>query len=719
MAAPGFKPGAGSDEQAPGGFDSHTLPSIPVWPDGPRVVGAFRSEKVEEVPEHSAEAKETTAEESRLRWPLKVYLTLSTLWRSFTRLPGVRQVFAAPVYPRTLLLSALVGVVAAFVAATFYLGLAHMSRLCLERGMGYVEPPARGEEPDRDPDEYSPPSRWWAVLIIPTLGGLVCGVIVWNLAPEAEGHGTDAVIRAFHRFAGRIRPRVPWVKGVASVITIGTGGSAGREGPIAQIAAGVGSWLATALRLGDRERRILTMCGASAGIGSIFHSPLGGALFGAEVLYSTAAVEHQVIIPATIASVVAYSLYPLSHGAIFKPPPGLRYNGPVELVGYLLFALFLIPCGWLYVRVFYGTRDLFARIRLPFYVKPALGGLGLGLIALAAPHVMGGGYGWVQRAMDGALPVRLMLFLAVAKILATALTVATGGSGGVFAPSLFIGAMLGGAFGQILHGWAPALAPQPEAFVLVGMSGFFAGVAKVPLTVLIMVCEMTGSYSLIAPLMLVNVVTMAFSRRWQLYEEQVPSPADSPAHAGEVVVDVLERLRVKDVFDRRRPVDLIPASASLNDVREIVAQSRNLYFPVVDRDGNLIGIFSLSDLRPALMGIDSGDAIRAIDIATFPVLTVTPEDDLAKALRILTERNIEEVPVVEVDAQGRKHVVGFLSRRAIINAYKQAVEKWRRRMNLPRQQEESAAEVPVGELLDRPETYKEEPLRSAGAASRG
>lgn len=627
------------------------------------------------------EAKEETAERSvSSRWPVRLYAAITSAWRRFARLPGIRQLFPAPVYTRTLFLSALLGAVAALVAATFYLGLAGMSRLCVRYGMGYVEPPALGEEPDRPADEFVWPTRPWAVVLIPTLGGLVCGAIVWWLAPEAEGHGTDAVIRAFHRQAGRIRPRVPWVKGVASVITIGTGGSAGREGPIAQIAAGVGSWLATVLRLPERERRILMMCGASAGIGAIFHSPLGGALFGAEVLYSTAAVEHAVIIPATIASVIGYSLYPLSHGSIFRPPSGLAYNGPLELVGYFLFALFLVPCGWLWVRCFYGTRDLFARMRVPFYIRTAIGGFGMGLTALIVPHVMGGGYGWIQRAMDGALSVRLMLVLAFAKIIATSLTIGSGGSGGVFAPSLFIGAMLGGAFGQALHGWFPSLAPQPAAFVLVGMSGFFAGVAKVPLTVLIMVCEMTGSYSLIVPLMLVNVVTMAFSRRWQLYEEQVPAPADSPAHAGEVVVDVLERLRVRDVFDRRRPIDLVPASASLHDVREIVAQSSNTYFPVVDRDGNLIGIFSLHDLRPALLGIDSQDAIRAIDIATFPVLTVTPDDDLAKALRILTERNIEEVPVVEIDAQGRKRVVGFLSRRAIINAYKQAIQQWRQKM---------------------------------------
>ncbi len=604
---------------------------------------------------------------------------LGYYWRKFAGLPVVRYLLPGPVYTRLMLLSPLIGLVAAFVAAAFYLGLAQMTTFCFQDLMGYEPPPARGEEPDRPAGQYQLPTRRWAVVLVPTIGGLVCGLIVWYFAPEAEGHGTDAVIRAFHREGGYIRPRVPLVKGIASIITIGTGGSAGREGPIAQIAAGVGSTVASWLRMSERERRGLLMCGAGAGIGAIFHSPLGGALFAAEVLYSTAAVEHELIVPATIASVVAYSLYPLSHGAIFAVPEDLRYGSPRELIAYTLFAAFLTVCGWFYVRVFYGARDhVFHRIPVPFWLKTTLGALGLGLIGLLFPHVLGGGYGWIQQALDEQLSVELMLMLALAKILATTTTIASGGSGGVFAPSLFIGAMLGGAFGKFMNALAPELAPQPAAFVLVGMSGFFAGVAKVPLTVMIMVCEMTGSYNLIVPLMLVNVITASFSRRWQLYEEQVPVPADSPAHAGEVVVDVLERLRVSDVYDPKRPVDLVPASATLHDVLELVAQSKNTYFPVVDRDGNLIGIFSLRDLRSALLGVDSHDAIRAIDVATFPVLTVSPSDDLGKALKILTAKNIEEIPVVEEDEEGHKRVRGFLSRRAIINAYRQAVNQWRR-----------------------------------------
>ncbi len=604
---------------------------------------------------------------------------LGHYWRRFASLPFVRYLLPGPVYTRLILLSPLVGLVAAFVAAAFYLGLAQMTTFCMQDLMGYVPPPARGEEPDRPADQFQLPRRKLAVLLVPAVGGLLCGLIVWRFAPEAEGHGTDAVIRAFHREGGHIRPRVPLIKGIASIITIGTGGSAGREGPIAQIAAGVGSTLASWLRLSERERRGLLMCGAGAGIGAIFHSPLGGALFAAEVLYSTAAVEHELIVPATIASVVAYSLYPLSHGAIFAVPENLRYGSPRELIAYTLFAAFLTLWGWVYVRVFYAGRDhVFRRLPVPFWVKTTLGALGLGLVALVFPHVLGGGYGWIQQALDGKLSIQLMLMLAVAKIIATTTTISSGGSGGVFAPSLFIGAMLGGAFGKFMHAIAPDLAPQPAAFVLVGMSGFFAGVAKVPLTVMIMVCEMTGSYDLIVPLMLVNVITASFSRRWQLYEEQVPVPADSPAHAGEVVVDVLERLRVADVYDPKRPVDLVPASATLHDVLELVAHSNNTYFPVVDRDGNLIGIFSLRDLRSALLGVDSRDAIRAIDVATFPVLTVSPSDDLGKALKILTAKNIEEIPVVEQDDQGHKRVKGFLSRRAIINAYRQAVGQWRR-----------------------------------------
>jgi CIC family chloride channel protein len=261
-----------------------------------------------------------------------------------------------------------------------------------------------------------------------------------------------------------------------------------------------------------------------------------------------------------------------------------------------------------------------------------------------------------------------MLCLVAAKILATSFTISSGGSGGVFAPSLFIGAMLGGAFGTLCHWLFPGWAPQPEAFALVGMGGFFAGVAKVPLTALIMVSEMSGSYDLLVPLMLVNWVTVAIlSSRWSLYEEQVPSLIDSPAHFGDYVIDVLEGMKVGEVYQPQRSPLVIREDATLPQVLQAVAASNENYFPVVDHRGLLVGIFSLHDIRSALLGAGAGDLIMACDVATTSVATVTPEDSLHTALRLYTQKQIDEIPVVR--PENRRSVICMLRRGEVISAY--------------------------------------------------
>ena len=571
---------------------------------------------------------------------------------------------------RLILYSIVVGVVAGLGAALFHTGVTYVQEIALGRVEGY-EPPLAGTEQHRE--TYQLPIRPWAVLIVPALGGLLCGWLIYTYAPEAEGHGTDAMIRSFHRLQGAVRNRVPPLKTLASILTIGTGGSAGREGPIAQIGGGFGSFLATKARLSVRERRYLMLAGAAAGIGAIFRAPLGGALFACEVLYCTSAMEFAAFVPAVFASIVAYAVFAgiFGPGFAFTTPEGLALNGWSELPFYLVFALLCTLVGYFYVRFFYGLRDRFFRpLPIPPHFKPAVGGLLLGVLALWLPHVMAGGYGWVQEAIDGELTVRLMAILVVGKIVATSLTISSGGSGGVFAPSLFIGAMLGGAYGQFCHELFPQYVPQPASFVLVGMGGFFAGIAKVPLTALIMVSEMSGSYGLLVPLMLVSVVTVTFlSSRVTLYEEQVPSLIDSPAHQGDFVIDVLEGLRVRDVYDPARKPERIPESLPLREVLRNVANSPSLYFPVIDSQGHMTGIFSLRDLRIALQEVNSEHLIVAADLASSPVLTVTPDDDLHTALRRFTEKNIDELPIVDPEAP--QQVVGMLRRRDLIAAYGQ------------------------------------------------
>ena len=371
--------------------------------------------------------------------------------------------------------------------------------------------------------------------------------------------------------------------------------------------------------------------------------------------------------------------------------PEMSFRGLRELPLFIVLTLVCAAVGWLYVHVFYGLRDRFFKpLPIPRHFKPAVGGLLLGIMALKFPEVMAGGYGWVQWGAIGMpksltapgdqsfvphMGVSILLMLALLKIVATGLTISSGGSGGVFGPSMFIGGMLGGACGQFLGQWLPNAHIEPAAFVLVGMGGFFAGVSKTPLTSIVMVSEMTGSYSLLVPLMLACTLNMVISRRWTIYEEQVPTPIDSPAHQGDFVVDILERLSVSEVGIRTVGVEVIPASMPFRELIHLVAQSTETLFPVVDAQGRLTGIFSLHDLRLALVGSEWGPLVLADDLAYRPVLSVTPDDNLHTALRRMTELNTDEIPVV--DPENITHLLGLLSRRDLTLAYSSLIESLR------------------------------------------
>jgi CIC family chloride channel protein len=603
----------------------------------------------------------------------------------FNRLAAL---WAAPRIGRVAVCSPVVGLIAGLGAVGFLLALQFMYSHVLG-GWLHMQMPPTGEGP---PQAVRYPYPGWLVVLVPALGGLISGILVFSLAPEAEGHGTDAMIRAFHRGGGTIRARVPVIKGVASIITIGTGGSAGQEGPIAQIGAGFGSLLAGLLKLPPTDRRLLMLAGAAGGIGAIFRAPLGGALFAGEVLYASTAFESAALLPCLASSIVAYSTFALfiTPKPIFVLPP-LTFHGLRELPWFMILTLACAALGWMYVRVFYGLRDWFFQpMPIPRHIKPALGGLLLGLLAVNFPQVMTGGYGWVQwgaiglpaslaqqgeKSFDPHMGMGLLLLLAVLKIVATGLTISSGGSGGVFGPSMLIGGMLGGACGQFLADWVPGAQVEPAAFVLVGMGGFFAGVSKTPLTSIVMVSEMTGSYSLLVPLMLACGLNMAISRRWTIYEEQVPTPIDSPAHQGDFVVDVLEQLRVGKVGVRTQGIEKVPASMPFRELIGLVARSTETLFPVVDGQGRLTGIFSLHDLRLALVGSEWGPLVLADDLAHRPVLSVTPEDNLHTALRHMTELNIDEIPVV--DPKDSSHLLGLLSRRQLTLAYTSLIESLR------------------------------------------
>jgi chloride channel protein, CIC family len=618
-----------------------------------------------QTPKAKAVGSEPAVYPSSRSQALRLRKALTWLQDAFNRAVAL---WSTPRLGRVALCSPIVGVIAGMGAVAFLLALRLMYSSVLGAVLGLQMPPTVEDQPH----EISYPHPWWLIMLVPAIGGLISGALVFTWAPEAEGHGTDAMIRAFHRGGGVIRTRVPIIKSIASIITIGTGGSAGQEGPIAQIGAGFGSWLAHLLRLSPTDRRLLMLAGAAGGVGAIFRAPLGGALFAGEVLYSSTAFESAALLPCLASSIVAYSTF-----ALFITPqpifvlPTMTFHGLRELPWFVLLTLVCAGVGWLYVRTFYGIRDWFFRpIPIPKFLKPALGGLMLGVVAIKFPQVMTGGYGWVQWGAIGMphasdqtfvpqMGVSLLLVLALVKIVATSLTISSGGSGGVFGPSILIGGMLGGACGKFLNYCLPGLSIDTAAFVLVGMGGFFAGVSKTPLTSIVMVSEMTGSYSLLVPLMLACALNMAISRRWTIYEEQVPTPIDSPAHQGDFVVDVLEQLTVKGVGFRSQGVQMIPASMPFHELIHLVARSSETLFLVIDGQGKLTGIFTLHDLRIALVGAEWGPLVLADDLARRPVLSVTPNDNLHTALRRMTELNIDEIPVV--DPRNLAILLGLLS----------------------------------------------------------
>ncbi|MGK2944150.1 MAG: chloride channel protein [Desulfuromonadales bacterium] len=578
---------------------------------------------------------------------------------------------------RPVILSIAVGLVTGSAAVLFYFATNSIEHLFLSDLADY-HPPREGAEAmlamgDQMIDTLAMDHRWF-LFLVPVIGGLISGFLVFKFAPEAEGHGTDAAIDAFHNKGGIIRGRVPIIKGLASMATIGTGGSAGREGPIAQIGAGFGSFIASKLKLTSADRRILLLAGMAGGIGATFRSPLGGALFAVEVLYKNPEFEHEGLIPAIISSITAFSLFGATTG--WQPllaTPHFTFERPQELIFFLLLGIICALLGKLYVKCFYGVQDLFRQWDFPVMLKPAVGGFLLGLLAMVVPQVLGSGYGMVQAALYGKVALWVMLVVALAKIVATSLTISSGGSGGVFAPSLVIGAMLGGAFGASAELLFPAMVLDPRAYVLIGMAGFFAGVSNTPIATLIMVSELTGNYGLLAPLMLVCTVAMIIYPRNSIYQKQVNSRIDSPVHLGEFIVDVLEGIRVRDLHEHGRKPTLIAEGMPLPQILEKIANSEGAYYPVVDDQLRMTGIFSVNDIRRILAEDLPPSLILAKDIAISRVITITPDESLTEVMRKLSIRGLEEIPVVADDAP--QHVLFMLTRRAVLARYATELEK--------------------------------------------
>ena len=449
--------------------------------------------------------------------------------------------------PRLLAEAAILGIVGALAAQLFTWALRLCEHVFLSWLAGY-HPPGLPEEGGILRQSIGPHGLW-LIPLATTIGGLLSGLLVYSFAPEAEGHGTDTVVKAFHRAGGFIRARVAPLKLVASAITIGSGGSAGREGPTALIGAGVGSIYATLGHRKDEERSLLTLMGMAAGLSAIFRSPIGAAFFAIEVLYGNMEFEAGALLYTMLAAVVAYGINGLFVGwqPLFYFPGG---QTQLDALGYAWFGVLGAAGGvvaTLLPVVFYRLRDGFRMIPIPPALNPALGGLGVGLLALKFPQILGGGYGWIQEAINGQLALRLLLILMFLKILAFALTVSSGGSGGVFAPALFVGAMLGGFLASVVH--------LPSAtFVVVGMLAVFGAAARVPIAALVMVTEMTGGYQILPAAAFAVLVSYFVQTRLSerlkyrsLYEAQVLGRVMSPERYVENVELALRLLGTRQV----------------------------------------------------------------------------------------------------------------------------------------------------------------------------
>jgi CIC family chloride channel protein len=585
-------------------------------------------------------------------------LSLRLLLRRLRRAASVRR----------LVLGLAAGIASGLLASAFYASLEILRQLFLVQTVGI-----HLQSPGGEHFFHALPGPWRPWLLPLALGGLglATGWVFTRLIPESLGSGTDgtdAMIKAFHRHGGIIRPRVFFLRAAGAVLTMAGGGSAGSEGPMSQLGGGMGAYLATRLGLSARERRILLLAGAAGGLGAIFRAPLGGALTAVEVIYRED-FEAEAVLPAVVASVTAYTIFTLFFGAgsIFTAPD-YRFQDVRELPIFALLAVFCSGAAWVYLRTFFFFKHrVFERLqtRLGLPLTAALGGTCMGVLGIFFPQTLSSGYGILQQAILGDLGPAFLVALFLGKTLATSLTIGSGLSGGMFAPTLFVGGAAGGVVGQIGHRLWPEVVTAPGSYTLVGMAAMFSGVAGAPVGPLIMVCEITQGYGLLAPLMLCSALCLVFCRRVKLYENQVDNKFETPAHLGDATVNILEELRVED-FYRPGKVTILEEGVTLKALTDIIAGTTQLAFPVKDAAGRLTGILTMQDVRNVLFENTLFELVVVRDLARGPV-TLTPDASLYDALLLFVDADLAQIPVV--DPENQDTVLGLLGRDHVFAAY--------------------------------------------------
>lgn len=563
-----------------------------------------------------------------------------------------------------LVIGSLIGVIAGLGAVLFYETLLLGTHLFLNDLVGYQVPTPAGEGGLAGSAHFGRP---WALPLVVGLGGLLSGWLVYTFAPEAEGHGTDAAIAAVNENPRGIRMVAVVIKIAASALTIGSGGSGGREGPTAQISAGFGSLLSRVFDLSPSDGRIAVSVGIGSGIGAIFSAPFGGAVLAADIIYRDD-FEFGALIPGAIASIIAYTIFGVVEGfqPLFKVTGSYLYDRPGDLGWFALIGIVSGLMGLTYSRTFYGMVRLSHRLPFSKKLRPALGGVLVGLMGLGLPEVLGTGYGWVQKGLGPdllALPLYAVLALPFARIIATSLSIGTGGSGGVFGPGMVIGAFTGAAMWRLLEPIAPAIPHDPAPFVIVGMMACFGSISRAPIAVMLMVGEMTGSISLLAPALIAVAVASLIVRHADdsIYRAQLHTRNDSPSARLHFGLPLLSGIPVTAVMSE--PKLILSSEIPVARARAGFDEQGVPGAPVIDERGHYLGTVT----KGTLDGQNDDERVgKLVDATTTPVPVNAMLDT---ALEAITKGDGRWTPV----ADGRRHVVGVISVQDIVRGYRQAL----------------------------------------------
>lgn len=496
------------------------------------------------------------------------------------------------------------------------------------------------------------------VVLAPAVAGLLYGPLVHRFAPEARGHGVPEVMLAVAERGGRIPAKVALVKSLASALTIGSGGSVGREGPIVQIGSALGSSLGRVLRVPESRLRLLVACGAAAGISATFNTPIAGVVFALELIVQDFQAESFGVV--VVASVTADAIGRAAFGTSpFLHLPAFTVSHPGEYLVFALLGVLAGAGGVLFAKVLYAVEDLCDWAwRGPDWLRPGVGGLLVGLLLLALPQMYGVGYPVLQNGIDGKYALGMLLVLLVGKVLATSLTIGIGGSGGVFAPSLFCGAMLGEAVGVLAHHLAPHHIGPPGAFAVIGMAAFFAGSARAPITAVLILFELTGEYTVILPLMLAVVLATAISRKLStdtIYTLKLTRRGIALSAPG-TPTGVLKASRVVNCMAPLPPV--VAQDAPLRDLLPLLAQSPVVLLAAPDH--TFSGIVTGHAVAEAWSEPDR-DRLRAHDLAS-EVHSVPLDTTLHAALDTLVHDDGTGIAV----ANQTGDIIGWLDHRAIL-----------------------------------------------------